>query len=130
MKQQPNKQRKAYRASNSHTAPFARFEEQIDIKDMVSLQKSETQPRYAMVVIDLFSKLGDALHKDSNSVYNCLLMVFKKMGHPINVYSDDDGAFKSKVKEFFDGEGVNHIVTLTRANVVERFICTLKKWHS
>ena len=72
MKQQPNKQRKAYRGSNSYTTPFARFEYQTDIIDMVSLQKSETQPRYAIVVIDLFSKLGEALpmnNKDSNSVY-------------------------------------------------------------
>mgnify|MGYP001063599297 CR=1 FL=1 len=129
MKQQPNKQRKAYKGSNSYTAPFARFEYQIDIMDMVTLQMSETQPRYAIVVIDLFSKLGDALpmnNKDSNSVYDALLIIFKKMGYPISVYSDDDGAFKSKVKEFFDGEGINHIVTLTHANVVERFIRSLK----
>ena len=129
MKQQPNKQRKAYRGSNSYTAPFARFEYQIDIMDMVSLQKSPTQPRCAIVVIDIFSKLGDALpmrNKDSNSVYDALLIIFKKMGYPISVYSDDDGAFKSKVKTLFDSEGINHIVTLTHANVVERFIRTLK----
>ena len=129
MKQQPNKQRKAYRGSNSYTAPFARIEYQIDIMDMVNLRKSETQPRYALVVIDIFSKLGDAIpmnNKDSNSVYDALLTIFKKMGYPISIYSDDDGAFKSKVKEFFDGEGINHIVTLTHANVVERYIRTLK----
>jgi len=129
MKKQPNKQRKAYRGSNSYTAPFARFEYQIDIMDMVTLQKSPTQPRYAIVVIDIFSKLGDALpmrNKDSNSVYDALIIIFKKMGYPISVYSDDDGAFKSKVKTLFDSEGINHIVTLTHANVVERFIRTLK----
>lgn len=129
MKQQPNKQRKAYRGSNSYTAPFARFEYQIDIMDMVNLQKSETQPRFAIIVIDIFSKLGDAepmYNKDSNSVYNALLKIFKKMGYPMSVYSDDDAAFKSKVKEFFDSEGINHIITLTHANVVERFIRTLK----
>jgi hypothetical protein len=48
------------------------------------------------------------------------------MGYPMSIYSDDDGAFKSKVKELFDGEGINHIITLTHANVVERFIRTLK----
>ena len=42
------------------------------------------------------------------------------------MYSDDDGAFKSKVKTLFGSEGINHIVTLTHANVVERFIRTLK----
>ena len=102
MKQQPNKQRKAYRGSSSYTAPFARYEYQIDIMDMVNLQKSDTQPRYAIVVIDLFSKLGDAIpmnNKDSNSVYDALLIIFKKMGYPISVYSDDDGALKPKVRK-------------------------------
>jgi len=45
MKQQPNKQRKAYRGSNSYTAPVARFEYQINIMDMASLHKSETHIR-------------------------------------------------------------------------------------
>ena len=129
MKQQPNKQRKGYRGSNSYTAPFARFEYQIDIMDMNELQKSPSQPRFALVVIDIFSKLGEAepMHRrDSNAVYQALQVIFKKMGYPMSVYSDDDGAFKSKVKQFFDGEGINHIVTLTHANVVERFIRTIK----
>ena len=129
MEQQPNTQRKGYRGGNSYTAPFARFEYQIDIMDMVNLQKSETQPRYALVVIDIFSKLGEALpmnNKDSNSVDVALHIIFKKMGYPMSVYSDDDGAFKSKVKQLFDGQGINHIITLTHANVDGWFIRTLK----
>jgi hypothetical protein len=130
MSKQPNKQRKPYRGQgNSYVAPFARFEYQIDIMDMVSLQTQNNQPRYALVVIDIFSKLGDAqpLHnKDSISVYNALVIILKKMGYPMSIYSDDDGAFKSKVKTFFDGEGINHIVTSTHANVAERWIRTLK----
>ena len=43
----------------------------------------------------------------------------------MSIYSDGDGAFKSKVKEFFDGEGINHIATSTHANVVERWIRAL-----
>ena len=44
----------------------------------------------------------------------------------MSVYSDDDSAFKAKVKELFDGEGIKRITTLTHANVVERFIRTIK----
>ncbi len=72
--------------------------------DMVTLQLRPSQPRYALVVIDIFSKLGDAIpmdRKDSNAVLNALLKIFDKMGYPMRIYSDDDGAFKSKVKEFF-----------------------------
>ena len=79
MNKQPNKQRKAYKGSNSYVAPFARFEYQIDIMDMVTLQSSPTQPRYALVVIDIFSKFGDAIpmyNKDSISVLNALLIIF------------------------------------------------------
>ena len=82
MKQQPNKQRKGYRGSNSYTAPFARFEYQIDIMDMNELQKSQSQPRFALVVIAIFSKLGEAepMHRrDSNAVYQALQVIFKKM---------------------------------------------------
>ena len=42
----------------------------------------------------------------------------------MSIYSDDDGAFKSKVETFFDGEGINHIITATHANVAERWIRT------
>ena len=129
MSKHPNKQRKPYKSSNSYTAPFPRFEYQIDIMDMIELQKSQNQPRYALVVIDIFSKFGDVqpmYKKDSDSVLNALKIIFKKMGYPMSVYSDDDGAFKSKVKLFLDGEGINQIVTLTHANVVERWIRTLK----
>ena len=87
-------------------------------------------PRYALVVIDIFSKFGDAQpidNKDSESVLNAIKKSFKIMGFPMCVYSDDDGTFKSKVKEFLDGEGIPIIVTLTHANVAERFIRTLKQ---
>jgi hypothetical protein len=129
MSKQPNKQRKGYKGSNSYVAPFARFEYQIDIMDMINLKITAEQPRYAMVVIDIFSKLGEAVamtNKDSTSVYKALLIIFQKMGYPMSIYSDDDGAFKSKVKDLFDSEGINHVITLTHANVVERFIRTLK----
>ena len=101
MSKHPNKQRRPYKYSNSYTAPFPRFEYQIDIMDMVELQKSPTQPRYALVVIDIFSKLGDVVqmfNKDSISVRNALKIVFRKMGYPMSIYSDDVGAFKAKVK--------------------------------
>ena len=137
MKKQPNKQIRGYRDSNSYTAPFSRFEYQIDIMDMVPLTREpevkiprkNTEPRYALVVIDIFSKLANAVpmkNKDGATVLPALKESFKRMGFPMSIYSDDDGAFKSVVKEFFDAEGINHIITLTHANVVERFIRTLK----
>ncbi len=129
MSKQPNKQRKAYRGYNSYVAPFARYEYQIDLADMYSLQKDKAQPRYALVVIDIFSKLAEALplhNKNSKSVYEALVSIFDKMGYPISVYSDSDAAFKSTVEEFFKNNAIQHTTTLTHANVAERFIRTLK----
>ena len=137
MAKQPNKQIRKYRGSNSYTAPFARFEYQIDIMDMIPLTKEpevkiptkKSEPRYALVVIDIFSKFANVVpmeNKDGESVLKALKESFKKMGHPMSIYSDDDGAFKSVVKEYFDAEGITHIITLTHANVVERFIRTMK----
>ena len=79
--------------------------------------------------IYIYSKYSDVQpmnNKGVNSVYEALLNSFKKMKYPMGIYSDDDGAFKAKVKELFDGEGMKHITTLTHANVVERFIRTIK----
>ena len=68
--------------------------------DMSYLRQSN-QPRYALTVIYTFSKYGDVQlmnHKNSNSVYETLLKSFKVMKHPMSIYSDDDAAFKAKVK--------------------------------
>ena len=93
------------------------------------IPKKKSEPRYALVVIDIFSKLANVIpmeNKHGVSVLPALKESFKKMGFPMSVFSDDDGAFKSVVKKFFDDEGTNHIITLTHANVVERFIRTIK----
>jgi len=129
MSKQANKQIKNYKGYNSFIAPFARAEYQMDIMDMVELHRRPTQPRYALVVIDTFSKKGEVepmFNKNSFCVYNALQIIFKKMGLPITVYSDDDRAFKAEVKAFFESEMINHVITRSRAHVAERFIKTLK----
>ena len=66
--------------------------------------------------------------KDYNSenVLTALKQALKEMGQPVSVCSDNNGAFQSVVKKFFDDEGIQHIVTQTHANVAERFIRTMK----
>ena len=137
MRKQPNKQIRIYRGSNSYTAPFARFEYQIDIMDMKPLTKEpETkipikndEPRYGLVVIDIFSKLANVVpmkEKSGPITLSAMKESFNKMGFPMSVYSDNDRAFQAGVKDFFEKEGITHVVTLTHANVVERFIRTMK----
>ena len=115
MKKQPNKQIRGYRGSNSYTAPFSRFEYQIDIMHMKPLTKvpeakipmKNSEPPYALVVIDIFSKMGDVVpmkQRDGETVLPALKQSFKKMGFPMShIYSDDDGAFQTVVSKFFKG---------------------------
>ena len=55
LKKQPNKQTKPYQNYNSFLVPYARAEFQIDIMDM-KIFKKEHEERYALIVIDAFSK--------------------------------------------------------------------------
>ena len=137
MRKQPNKQIRKYRGSNSYTAPFSRYEFQIDIMDMKPLTKEpeakipikNDEPRYGLVVFDIFSKLANVVpmkEKSGPITLSAMKESFKKIGFPMSVYSDNDRAFQAGVKDFFDKEGITHVVTLTHANVVERFIRTMK----
>ena len=129
MKKQPNKQIWKYRGSNSYAAPFARFEFQIDTMDMKPLTKEpevevpikNDEPRYAMVVIDIFSKLANVApmrEKTGPNALSALKETLKKMVFPVSIDSGNDRAFQEVV--FFEKEGVTHVVTLPHANVVER----------
>ena len=64
--------------------------------------------------------------KNSESVLSALKKNFKKMGSPMSIYNDNDGAFMSVVKGFLDREGIQHTTTLTHANVEEHLIRTIK----
>ena len=129
MKKQPNKQIKPYQSYNSFLVPYSRAEFQIDIMDM-KISKKEDEERYGLVVIDAFSKLGfihPMFQRDSPNVLKGLKEAFKILGEPVEIYSDDDGAFKAEVKKYLDDLGIIHKTTLTHAKNVERYIRTIKK---
>lgn len=136
MSKQSNKQTRNYKNYNSYTAPFPKYEFQIDIMDVISLLKDvgvemKDQPRYGFICIDIFSKKAHVVpmfNRDGDAVYNACMETFKVMGQPLSIYSDDDGSFKSKkLQDYLKGEGIEHIITLTHANVIERLIRTVKK---
>ena len=88
---------------------------QIDIMDM-KIFKKEDEERYALIVIDAFSKLGfvyPMFQRDSPNVLKGLKEAFKVMGEPVEIFSDDDGAFKAEVKKYLDDLGIIHKTTLT-----------------
>ena len=136
MRSQPNKQTRNYKNYNSYTAPFPKFEFQIDLMVMTSLLRDvnsevKNQPTYGMVCIDIFSKKSHIVPMETNetdTVYNALLECFKVLGQPLSVYSDDEGSLNSKkIQDYFKGEGIEHIITKTHANQAERMIRSIKK---
>ena len=91
--------------------------------------KQEGEERYALIVIDAFSKyayIHPMENKNSEDVLKALKATFKVMGEPIEIFSDEDTAFLSVVKKYLDGLGIVQKTTRTHANIVERLIRTIK----
>lgn len=44
----------------------------------------------------------------------------------LSIYSDNDSNFQAGIKQFFEDEGIGHIITQTHANVAERCIRIMK----
>ena len=62
------------------------------------------EPRYGLVVIDIFSKLANVVpmkEKSGSITLSAMKESFKKMGFPMSVYSDDGRAFQAGVKDLF-----------------------------
>ena len=104
MRAQPNKQTRNYKNYNSYTAPFPKYEFQIDLMDVTSLLRDvgseiKSQLRYGLVCIDIFSTKCHIVpieNKDGDDVYKAVMECFKVLGQPLSIYSDDEGALNSK----------------------------------
>ena len=104
MRAQPNKQTRNYKNYNSYTAPFPKYEFQIDLMDVTSLLRDvgseiKSQLRYGLVCVDIFSKKCHIVpieNKDGDDVYKAVMECFKVLGQPLSIYSDDEGALNSK----------------------------------
>ena len=100
MRAQPNKQTRNYKNYNSYTAPFPKYEFQIDLMDASSLLRDvgseiKGQRRYGLVCIDIFSKKCHIVpieNKDGDDVYKAVMECFKVLGQPLSIYSDDEGS--------------------------------------
>ena len=139
MKSQPNKQTRNYKNYNSYTAPFPKYEFQIDLMVMSSLLNdvgvdTKNQPKFGFVCIDIFSKKCHIVPMENNDIdtfFNAMLECFKVLGYPLSIYSDDEGALNSKkIQNYLKGQGIELIITKTHASQAERMIRTIKKMIS
>ena len=115
MRAQPNKQTKNNNNYNSYTAPFPKYEFQIDLMDVTSLLRDvgseiKSQLRYGLLCIDIFSKKCHIVpieNKDGDDVYKAVMECFKVLGQPLSIYNDDERALNSKkLQAFLKEEGI------------------------
>ena len=91
--------------------------------------KQEGEERYALIVIDVFSRFAyihPMENKNSEDVLKALKATFKVMGEPMEIFSDEDTTCLSVVQKHLDGLGIVQKTTRTHANIVERLIRTIK----
>ena len=133
MKRQPNKQIRRYRGSNSYTAPFARYEYeyQIDIMDMKPLTKTPEvkvpvkngEPRYGLVVIDIFSKLANVVPMKNASTKPTLIETKHYHNNLNKTFSKYSSRSCTLVSRFFDHTQFTLQLSLDQ----RRFFCHLKR---
>ena len=121
-KQEVKQQRKPTKV-NSFVADLPRQEFQVDLADFGASAK----PRYCFVAIDIFSKKLFAIPLRAKSdAADAVQPMFKALGYPISVMSDEGGEFKGDFAENLHEGLVEQILSRTGGRFVERVIRTLK----
>ena len=94
--------------------------------------KTENQKfKIALVMIDAFDRYATAVpikSKQPPDVLAGLMEGINNMhGKPRVIYSDNEGSFSSKIFiEYLKDEKIDHVISLNKAAIAERFIRTLK----
>ena len=120
--------------NNSWVADMPRDEYQMDTAYMKFLGQWQGTFPYAIVCIDVFSKLANvaavANLEADNTVVRAVKGMFDRMGgSPTYVYTDKGQEFSSnKFKQLMANEGTEIEYTVRHALFAERFIRTLKKY--
>ena len=92
LRAQPNKQTRNYKNYNSYTAPFPKYDFQIDLMVMISLLRDvgsiiKDQLTYGLVCIDIFNKkcyIVPMETNDTDTIYNTVMEYFRVLGQAIN----------------------------------------------
>ena len=118
-----------YKKHNSFVSPGAKFEFEVDILDVLArIPNPSKVPRYGLVAIDNFTKVADIVPIKSRKpaeLIRGLKEIFKSMGTPEQIYSDEEGGFRAKqFNRFLNGNNLKSVQTSTHAHTVERFIRT------
>lgn len=109
---------------------------QIDLMDLRNLSRFNSGHKFALVSICIFSKKLHVIPlktKTTNEVTNAMKSILTEIMPPRvhNIWSDRGTEFTSKkFKDMLDTFGIklNHSNQITKANIAERVIRTIKTW--
>lgn len=85
--------------------------------------------KYGLVCIDVFTKYAQVRLLKKRTAIETLeatLDIFKVMGKPESIYTDEGSEFKKEFLKKMNELGVKSITTMTHASFAERFIKTFK----
>lgn len=85
--------------------------------------------KYGLVCIDIFTKYAQVRllkKRTAKETLEATLDIFKVMGKPESVYTDEGSEFKKEFLKKMNDLGVKSITTMTHASFAERFIKTFK----
>ena len=86
--------------------------------------------RYAMAAIGNPTKVAEVIpieNRQPIELISALKLIFKSMGTPKQLYSDEESSFRAKVFfRFMNDNDIKHVQTSTHAPSVERFSKTFK----
>ena len=124
-------QKKQLKGYNSFIANEAKFEYQIDLFFISSKDFPNETYIGGVLCIDIFSKFITIIPIKSKTIpdiLDAIKQIINKVGKPKNVYTDNEGAWSrgTEINKYFKDENINHIITLSHANVAERAIKTIK----
>ena len=108
MRAQPNKQTRNYKNYNSYTAPFPKYEFQIDLMDVTSLLRDvgseiKGQLRYGLICIDIFSKKCHIVSSRIKMVMTCLKQSWSVSRYWVSLYR-----FTATTKERWTARNCKH----------------------
>lgn len=122
-------QRYTYRGYNSFIPPRANFEIEYDIIDFGRQLKEK---RYALIGTDIFSKYMYIVvinTKQPQEVAGAFEKILAEIGIPEQVYSDQEGAFKSDIfRSMLRKYKIKQIMTLGGTNFINPLIRTVRDW--
>lgn len=101
--------------------------------DLIQMPKpwSNNNNKYAFVCIDIFTKKGDMepmKDKESNTCNKAMENIFKRMGTPESIYSDEGSEFTNKkFLDLLESKNIKIIYATNHAPFVESFNRTMKR---